>query len=89
MQDTTAQLIAEMSQQMGKVVSTVEAIRDHQEKQDERLSKLEMKLFMELDRDRFSARLFEWLGTSTGAKVGACIVAVATAVSGYIVGLVS
>lgn len=88
MQDTTAQLIAEMSQQMGKVVSTVEAIRDHQEKQDERLSKLEQQI-AELDRDRFSARLFEWLGTSTGAKVGACIVAVATAVSGYIVGLVS
>lgn len=88
MQDTTAQLIAEMSQQMGKVVSTVEAIRDQQEKQDERLSKLEQQI-MELDRDRFSARLFEWLGTSTGAKVGACIVAVATAVSGYIVGLVS
>lgn len=88
MQDTTAQLIAEMSQQMGKVVSTVEAIRDRQEKQDERLSKLEQQI-MELDRDRFSARLFEWLGTSTGAKVGACIVAVATAVSGYIVGLVS
>ena len=88
MQDTTAQLIAEMSQQMGKVVSTVETIRDRQEKQDERLSKLEQQI-MELDRDRFSARLFEWLGTSTGAKVGACIVAVATAVSGYIVGLVS
>lgn len=88
MQDTTAQLIAEMSQQMGKVVSTVEAIRDQQEKQDERLSKLEQQI-AELDRDRFSARLFEWLGTSTGAKVGACIVAVATAVSGYIVGLVS
>lgn len=88
MQDTTAQLIAEMSQQMGKVVSTVEAIRDQQAKQDERLSKLEQQI-MELDRDRFSARLFEWLGTSTGAKVGACIVAVATAVSGYIVGLVS
>lgn len=88
MQDTTAQLIAEMSQQMGKVVSTVEAIRDQQAKQDERLSKLEQQI-TELDRDRFSARLFEWLGTSTGAKVGACIVAVATAVSGYIVGLVS
>ena len=88
MQDTTAQLIAEMSQQMGKVVSTVEAIRDRQEKQDERLSKLEQQI-TELDRDRFSARLFEWLGTSTGAKVGACTVAVATAVSGYIVGLVS
>ena len=88
MQDTTAQLIAEMSQQMGKVVSTVEAIRDQQEKQDERLSKLEQQI-TELDRYRFSARLFEWLGTSTGAKVGACIVAVATAVSGYIVGLVS
>lgn len=88
MQDTTAQLIAEMSQQMGKVVSTVEAIRDRQEKQDERLSNLEQRI-TELDRDRFSARLFEWLGTSTGAKVGACIVAVATAVSGYIVGLVS
>lgn len=88
MQDTTAQLIAEMSQQMGKVVSTVEAIRAQQEKQDERLSKLEEQI-TELDRDRFSARLFEWLGTSTGAKVGACIVAVATAVSGYIVGLVS
>lgn len=88
MQDTTAQLIAEMSQQMGKVVSTVEAIRDQQEKQDERLSKLEQQI-TELDRGRFSARLFEWLGTSTGAKVGACIVAVATAVSGYIVGLVS
>lgn len=88
MQDTTAQLIAEMSQQMGKVVSTVEAIRDRQEKQDERLSNLEQQI-TELDRDRFPARLFEWLGTSTGAKVGACIVAVATAVSGYIVGLVS
>lgn len=88
MQDTTAQLIAEMSQQMGKVVSTVEAIRDQQEKQDERLSKLEQQI-TELDGDRFPARLFEWLGTSTGAKVGACIVAVATAVSGYIVGLVS
>lgn len=88
MQDTTAQLIAEMSQQMGKVVSTVEAIRDQQAKQDDRLSKLEQQI-TELDRDRFSARLFEWLGTSTGAKVGACIVAVATAVSGYIVGLVS
>lgn len=88
MQDTTAQLIAEMSQQMGKVVSTVEAIRDQQEKQDERLSKLEQQI-TELDRGRFLARLFEWLGTSTGAKVGACIVAVATAVSGYIVGLVS
>ena len=88
MQDTTAQLIAEMSQQMGKVVSTVEAIRDQQAKQDERLSKLEQQI-TELDRDGFSERLFEWLGTSTGAKVGACIVAVATAVSGYIVGLVS
>lgn len=88
MDGTSAQLIAQISQQIGQVASTVDAIKEQQDKQDARLSQLEEQI-AQLDRGSFSTKLFEWLGTDTGAKVGASIVAVVTAISGYIVGMVS
>lgn len=82
MQDTVAEQLLAIRQQLGEIQATVNLMRDTTAALDDRVKVIEESA----NRPRRS--LMEWLGTDTGRKIGAAVSLVVTAVAGYIVGLI-
>lgn len=83
MQDTVAEQLLAIRQQLGEIQATVNLMRDTTSALDDRV-----KVIEEADNRPRRASLMEWLGTDTGRKIGAALSLVVTAVAGYIVGLI-
>jgi len=82
MQDTVAEQLLAIRQQLGEIQATVNLMRDTTSALDDRV-----KVIEESANPR-RASLMEWLGTDTGRKIGAAVSLVVTALAGYIVGLI-
>ena len=80
MQDTVAEQLLAIRQQLGEIQATVNLMRDTTSALDDRV-----KVIEESAKRR---SLMEWLGTDTGRKIGAALSLVVTAVAGYVVGLI-
>ena len=83
MQDTVAEQLLAIRQQLGEIQATVNLMRDTTAALDDRV-----KVIEESSRPPRRPSLMEWLGTDTGRKIGAAVSLVVTAVAGYIVGLI-
>ena len=82
MQDTVAEQLLAIRQQLGEIQATVNLMRDTTAALDDRVKVIE-------ESANTPRRSFmEWLGTDTGRKIGAALSLVVTAVAGYIVGLI-
>lgn len=82
MQDTVAEQLLAIRQQLGEIQATVNLMRDTTAALDDRVKVIE-------ESARPSRRsLMEWLGTDTGRKIGAAVSLVVTALAGYVVGLI-
>ena len=82
MQDTVAEQLLAIRQQLGEIQATVNLMRDTTSTLDDRVKVIEEAA------NPGRASLMEWLGTDTGRKIGAAVSLVVTALAGYIVGLV-
>lgn len=82
MQDTVAEQLLAIRQQLGEIQATVNLMRDTTAALDDRV-----KVIEESAGANRRASLMEWLGTDTGRKIGAAVSLVVTAAAGYIVGL--
>lgn len=83
MQDTVAEQLLAIRQQLGEIQATVNLMRDTTAALDDRV-----KVIEESANKPRRASLMEWLGTDTGRKIGAALSLVVTAVAGYVVGLI-
>ena len=83
MQDTVAEQLFAIRQQLGEIQATVNLMRDTTAALDDRV-----KVIEESANKPRRASLMEWLGTDTGRKIGAALSLVVTAVAGYVVGLI-
>lgn len=83
MQDTVAEQLLAIRQQLGEIQATVNLMRDTTSALDDRV-----KVIEEAANKPRRASLMEWLGTDTGRKIGAALSLVVTAVAGYVVGLI-
>lgn len=82
MQDTVAEQLLAIRQQLGEIQATVNLMRDITSALDNRVKVIE-------ESANTPRRSFmEWLGTDTGRKIGAALSLVVTAVAGYVVGLI-
>ena len=82
MQDTVAEQLLAIKQQLGEIQATVNLMRDMTSALDDRV-----KVIEESANPR-RASFMEWLGTDTGRKIGAAVSLVVTALAGYVVGLI-
>lgn len=82
MQDTVAEQLLAIRQQLGEIQATVNLMRDTTSALDDRIKVIEEAA------NPSRASLMEWLGTDTGRKIGAAVSLVVTALAGYIVGLI-
>lgn len=83
MQDTVAEQLLAIRQQLGEIQATVNLMRDTTSALDDRV-----KVIEESARAGRRSSLMEWLGTDTGRKIGAAVSLVVTALAGYVVGLI-
>lgn len=83
MQDTVAEQLLAIRQQLGEIQATVNLMRDTTAALDDRV-----KVIEESANKPRRASLMEWLGTDTGRKIGAAVSLVVTAAAGYVVGLI-
>lgn len=83
MQDTVAEQLLAIRQQLGEIQATVNLMRDVTAALDDRVKVIEESTSVERRR----ATLMEWLGTDTGRKIGAALSLVATAAAGYLAGM--
>ena len=83
MQDTVAEQLLAIRQQLGEIQATVNLMRDTTAALDDRV-----KVIEESANKPRRASLMEWLGTDTGRKIGAALSLVVTALAGYVVGLI-
>ena len=83
MQDTVAEQLLAIRQQLGEIQATVNLMRDTTSALDDRV-----KVIEESAKQPRRVSLMEWLGTDTGRKIGAAVSLVVTAVAGYVVGLI-
>lgn len=83
MQDTVAEQLLAIRQQLGEIQATVNLMRDITSALDDRV-----KVIEESANSPRRASLMEWLGTDTGRKIGAAVSLVVTAAAGYVVGLI-
>lgn len=83
MQDTVAEQLLAIRQQLGEIQATVNLMRDTTSALDDRV-----KVIEEAANKPRRASLMEWLGTDTGRKIGAALSLVVTALAGYVVGLI-
>ena len=83
MQDTVAEQLLAIRQQLGEIQATVNLMRDTTSALDDRV-----KVIEEAANKPRRASLMEWLGTDTGRKIGAAVSLVVTALAGYVVGLI-
>lgn len=83
MQDTVAEQLLAIRQQLGEIQATVNLMRDTTAALDDRV-----KVIEESANKPRRASLMEWLGTDTGRKIGAAVSLVVTALAGYVVGLI-
>lgn len=82
MQDTVAEQLLAIRQQLGEIQATVNLMRDITSALADRVKVIE-------ESANTPRRSFmEWLGTDTGLKIGAALSLVVTAVAGYVVGLI-
>ena len=81
MQDTVAEQLFAIRQQLGEIQATVNFMRDTTSVLDDRVKVIEESAHTP------RRSLMEWLGTDTGRKIGAALSLVVTAVAGYVVGL--
>ena len=82
MQDTVAEQLLAIRQQLGEIQATVNLMRDTTSALDDRVKVIEESA------NRTRRSLMEWLGTDTGRKIGAALSLVVTALAGYVVGLI-
>lgn len=83
MQDTVAEQLLAIRQQLGEIQATVNLMRDTTEALGDRV-----KVIEESAKPQRRVSLMEWLGTDTGRKIGAALSLVVTAAAGYVVGLI-
>lgn len=83
MQDTVAEQLLAIRQQLGEVQATVNLMQATTAELSDRV-----KVIEESANKPRRASLMEWLGTDTGRKIGAALSLVVTAVAGYVVGLI-
>lgn len=83
MQDTVAQQLLAIRQQLGEIQATVNLMQATTTELGDRVKVIEESASV----DRRRATLMEWLGTDTGRKIGAALSLVATAAAGYLAGL--
>lgn len=82
MQDTVAEQLFAIRQQLGEIQATVNLMRDTTSALDGRVKVIEESAHTP------RSGLMEWLGTDTGRKIGAALSLVVTAAAGYVVGLI-
>ena len=83
MQDTVAEQLLAIRQQLGEIQATVNLMRDITSALDDRV-----KVIEESANPPRRVSFMEWLGTDTGRKIGAALSLVVTALAGYVVGLI-